>query len=68
MNNQFTGAGANFLESLSSNGVYDAYGGVAGEIIGTLTISSVPEPSTILLLGNGLLGFLGMIRLRRQTT
>ena len=34
--------------------------------IGTLTVASVPEPSSLLLLGSGLLTLIGCCRLRRQ--
>jgi PEP-CTERM motif len=57
-----TGAGANFFEALTSPGVYDAYGRASGAKIGTLTISAVPEPTTMSLLSAGLLGIIGVRR------
>jgi hypothetical protein len=33
-----------------------------GQIVGTLTIASVPEPSSLMLFGSGVLGLVGVIR------
>jgi hypothetical protein len=54
-----TGAGTLFVQSLTSDGVYDAYAHNGNVLIGTLTISAVPEPSAIFLLGSGLLTLVG---------
>ena len=34
----------------------------SGQIVGTLTIASVPEPSSLMLFGSGVLGLVGVIR------
>lgn len=57
--NNFDGAVVFFDVPLTSPGVYDAIGhhnDVAVGVIGTLTISTTPEPSATLLLAIGLLG------------
>jgi PEP-CTERM motif-containing protein len=64
-NGGFTGAGANFYGSLGSKGVDNAFARSTGTIIGTLTISSVPEPTMLSLLGTALLGAFAA-RLRRS--
>jgi hypothetical protein len=53
--NNFSGAGANFLTSIMSNGVFDVISRQNGTAIGTLTISAVPEPSELSLLCTGIL-------------
>ena len=58
--NGFSGAGANSLQALTSPGIYDLYGRASGAFLGTLTISAVPEPTSLSMLGLGLLGVLGM--------
>lgn len=63
---EFTGAGTLFVQSLTSDGVYDAYAHNGNVLIGTLTISGVPEPSTIFLLGSGLLGLAGLVMLKSR--
>lgn len=60
----FSGAGANFYQSLTSPGVYDAYGRATGALLGTLTITAVPEPTTMSLLGAALLSIIGVSRRR----
>jgi hypothetical protein len=64
--NLFTGAGTLFVQSLSSEGIYDAYAHNGNVLIGTLTISPVPEPSTIFLLSSGLLALVGTTLLKRR--
>lgn len=59
-----TAAGANFYGGLSSVGLDNAFARSTGTKIGTLTISSVPEPTTLSLLGSALLGAVAT-RLRR---
>lgn len=53
--NGFSGAGANSLQALTSPGVYDLYGRASGAFLGTLTISAVLEPTSLSMLGLGLL-------------
>jgi hypothetical protein len=60
--NGFSGAGANSFQALTSPGVYDLYGRATGAFLGTLTISAVPEPTSLSMLGVGLLGVLGVGR------
>ncbi len=64
--NEVTGAGTLFVQSLTSEGVYDAYAHNGNVLIGTLTISAVPEPSAIFLLGTGLLVLVGLAFLKRR--
>lgn len=59
-----TGAGANFFGSLGSTGVDNAFARSTGTKIGMLTISAVPEPATLSLLGAALL--LGAVAARRR--
>lgn len=58
--NGFSGAGANSFQALTSAGVYELYGRATGAFLGTLTISAVPEPTSLSMLGVGLLGVLGL--------
>jgi hypothetical protein len=63
----FDGAGANFLEPITSLGVFEVVSTHNGAVLGTLAISSisaVPEPSVIFLLGRGLLALLGFSSLK----
>ena len=57
--NLFTGAGANFIEPITSFGVFDVVSHQDGHILGTLSISAVPEPSAKFLLGTELLALFG---------
>jgi hypothetical protein len=59
--NNFTGAGANFLTSITSNGVFDVISRQNGNVIGTLTISAVPEPPALSLLGTGFLALASLL-------
>jgi len=61
-----SGAGTLFVQSLTSEGVYDAYAHNGNVLIGTLTISAVPEPSAIFLLGTGLLAIVGLAFLKSR--
>jgi hypothetical protein len=67
--NQFDGAGANFLEPITSLGVFEVVSTHNGAVLGNLTISAisaVPEPSVIFLLGTGLLALLGFSLLKSR--
>jgi hypothetical protein len=64
--NQDTGAGAQFEQSITSEGVFDAWGHVTGTVIGTLTITPVPEPSAMFLLSTGILALLAFSMLRSR--
>jgi hypothetical protein len=72
--NQFTGAIAFFTQSLAADGVYNAYGlnfnanVRTNVLIGTLTISSVTEPSSISLLGTGLLALVGLLLFKSRSS
>jgi hypothetical protein len=59
--NIFSGAGSNFLTSITSNGVFDVISRQNGDVIGTLTISSVPEPPALSLLGTGILALASLL-------
>lgn len=66
----FAGATADFNMPLTSDGVYIAYNNFTfSENIGTLTISTptanAPEPSSLALLGFGLLGLVGLASRQR---
>jgi hypothetical protein len=66
---QFDGAGANFLEPITSVGVFEVVSTHNGAVLGTLAISAVPEvpePSVISLLGSGLLALLGFSLLKSR--
>lgn len=65
---QFEGAGANFLEPITSLGVFEVVSTHNGAVLGTLAISAVPEPepSVIFLLGTGLLALLGFSSLKSR--
>jgi hypothetical protein len=58
--NAFVGAGTLFVQSISSEGLYDAFAHNGNVLIGTLTVSAVPEPSAMFLLGSGLLALVGL--------
>lgn len=73
----FTGGGSNSLSNFYASGTTGGYGGTfpsyganGNYISGTLTISPevIPtaEPSTLLLLGLGLLGMMGMVYRRKK--
>jgi hypothetical protein len=65
----FDGAGANFLEPITSSGVFEVVSTHNGAVLGTLTISAisaVPEPSVIFLLGTGLLALLSFSLLKSR--
>ena len=65
----FDGAGANFLEPITSLGVFEVVSTHNGAVLGTLSISAisaVPEPSVIFLLGTGLLALLGFSLLKSR--
>jgi hypothetical protein len=69
LGDDFTGAGTLFVQSLSSDGVYDAYAHNGNVLIGTLTISdvpAVPEASALSLLSSGLLGLVGLVMLKSR--
>lgn len=59
--NNFTGAAANFLTSITSNGIFDVISRQNGNVIGTLSISAVPEPTALSLLGTGFLALAGLL-------
>lgn len=62
---------ANFLEPITSEGIYDVIALDHNDaVIGTLTISSVPEPPAAALLGLGLLALLAipLVGSRRGST
>jgi hypothetical protein len=63
--NQFIGAGANFLQSITSFGVFDVVSHQDGHVLGTLTISAAPEPSAEFLLGTELLVLVGFCLLTK---
>lgn len=66
--NQFSGTGTLFVQSLTSAGVYNAFAHNGNVLIGTLTITTVPEPSTMLLLGAGLLALGGLLSFKSRSS
>lgn len=62
----YIGAAGFFIGSITSNGVFSVYAhnsgtAIGGPVIGTLTISAVPEPPALSLLGTGFLALAGLL-------
>lgn len=55
-----------FQTPISSDGTYTAFFNFTTTSVGTLTVSSTPEPATVWIFGSGLLGFLAMVRSRAR--
>jgi hypothetical protein len=63
---QFDGAAGFFIGPITSNGVFSVFAHnsgtvMGGPVIGTLTISSVPEPPALSLLGTGMLALASLL-------
>lgn len=55
-----------FQTPISSDGTYTAFFNFTTTSVGTLTVSSTPEPATVWIFGSGLFGFLTMVRSRAR--